>query len=52
MAAATIAKFRVEIFDDPKSLQRFVVKDDSPVVTIVSIVTDLNNKYVLYYLIA
>lgn len=52
MAAAAIAKFRVAIFDDPKSLQLFVVKDDSVVVTIVNIATDMNNKYVLFYLIA
>lgn len=52
MAAATIAKLRVAIFDDPKSLQLFVTKDDSPVVTIVQITTDLNNKYVIFYLIA
>jgi hypothetical protein len=52
MAAAVLAKFRVEIFTDPKALQTFVVKNDSPVNSIVSIVADNDGKYVLFYLIA
>lgn len=44
-----IAKFKVKIFDDPWSLTLFVTSDAN-VASVVSIQTDLNNKYVLFYL--
>ncbi len=44
-----IAKFKCKIFDDPVALTLFVTTDAS-VSTIVNITTDINNKYVLFYL--
>ncbi len=44
-----VAKFKMKIFDDPKALADFVATDSS-VASVVSITTDLNNKYVLFYL--
>jgi hypothetical protein len=52
MAAAPLAKLRMSIFDDPVALHQFIVADNSPVLTVVEIVTDNNGKYILFYMIA
>ncbi len=52
MAAAALAKLRIAMFDDPVSLYNFIIANDSPVNSIVEIVTDNNGKYVLYYMVA
>jgi hypothetical protein len=44
-----VAKFKMKIFDDPLALAQFVATDSS-VSSVISITTDLNNKYVLFYL--
>lgn len=44
-----IAKFKCKIFDNPVDLSLFV-STDSSVASIVTITTDINNKYVLFYL--
>ncbi len=53
MAAAVLAKFRMQMFADPVSLQKFVTQNDSPVNTITAITFDVaSGKYVLFYMIA
>lgn len=44
-----IPKFKSAIFDNPKDLSDFV-RTDSSIASIIAITTDLNNKYVVFYL--
>lgn len=44
-----VAKFKVKIFDDPQALYVFV-QGDATCASVVSIVTDVSGKYVLFYL--
>lgn len=45
-----VAKFKMKIFTDPKSLADFVASDPT-VASVVAITTDIDGKHVLYYLI-
>ena len=49
MAAAANPKFKMQIFDDPFALTKYVNQDDSVVATVVAICTDNNGKYILFY---
>jgi hypothetical protein len=44
-----VAKFKTKIFDNPVDLANFVATD-ATVASVVSVATDLNNKYVLFYI--
>ena len=44
-----VAKFKMKMFTDPKALADFVATDVS-VASVISITTDHDGKYVLFYL--
>jgi hypothetical protein len=52
MAAAALAKFRTKVFNSHIELYNYVVADNSDVNSVVSIITDNNGKYILFYMVA
>lgn len=52
MATAALVKFRTQIFQDAVALNAFVTKDNSPVNTIVAILSGGSGEIILFYMVA